>query len=175
MMAFAARLQDAVREVIDPEAMAFGAFYHDVGKICVPPKVLMAPRTLSTQEYQLIQSHATHGRRIAELAASMVSQPNPALGCLHAMAACHHERWDGTGYPNKLSASDIPLAARMMAIVDTYDALRSSRVYKSGKSHRFACEVIDGERGKAFDPRITRSFLAMANLIVDLLPELATS
>ncbi|RZT29105.1 HD domain-containing protein [Cupriavidus agavae] len=173
MLAFAARLQDAVKGVIDPEAMAFGAFYHDVGKVCVPPEVLLAPRSLSPQEYKLIQAHTYHGRRIAELASSVVSQPNPALGYLHAMAACHHERWDGTGYPNRLSADDIPLTARMMAIVDTYDALRSSRAYKLGKSHEFACQVIEREIGNAFDPHIARSFLAMSKSFVDLFPELA--
>lgn len=175
MLILATKLQRvAPEDEFEPDAMAFGAFYHDIGKCCVPVKLLLAPRRLSTQEYEIVKAHTNYGREIAEVAVSLLPRPHQGLTCLHAMAACHHERWDGTGYPNRLIGDAIPFPARVMAILDTYDAVRSSRAYKAGLSHSLACEEIEAGMDRAYDPDIARCFLSSTRFFVHLLPELAS-
>lgn len=152
--------------------LAFGAYFHDVGKLRVPAHLLLAPRDLTEGEYRIVQAHVQHGRRIVEAALSLLPESSQTLACLHQMVACHHEHWDGSGYPNALAGDSIPIPARLMAIVDVYDAIRSRRPYKPAMGHEEACAAIREGSGTAFDPEITKLFAALAGNLRSAIPEL---
>jgi putative two-component system response regulator len=106
-----------------------------------------------------MKTHAELGAEAIEQAESDVATPVEFLQCVKQIARSHHERWDGTGYPDGLAGDAIPLAARIMALADVYDALISRRVYKEAYSHERACELIVAERGRHFDPRVVDAFV----------------
>lgn len=131
---------------------------HDVGKICVPDEVLNKKGKLTEQEYEIIKTHTTEGRKIMEKAISTV-EGESYLKEARNMAAYHHERWDGKGYPEGLHGEVIPLAARIMAVADVFDALTSPRVYKPAFPLEKALAMLQEGAGSQFDPKCIEVFM----------------
>lgn len=129
---------------------------HDIGKVAIPDQVLKKADRLTPEEYEVMKSHTLHG---AETLAS-VSQLHPQNEFLKLgmeIARWHHEKWDGSGYPDRLSGTQIPLSARIMALADVYDALTSARCYKQAMSHQDALEMIRAQSGKHFEPALVQA------------------
>ncbi|MDR2716910.1 MAG: response regulator [Treponema sp.] len=144
----------------DIETVILSARLHDMGKIVVSDVVLNKPDKLTGEEYETIRTHADEGVRIID---KMVEQTGEAdfLQNAKLFAGYHHEYWDGSGYPHRLKGTDIPLQGRIMAIVDTYDALISRRSYKEAFSTEEAERIIMENAGTQFDPAIARVFFAV--------------
>lgn len=136
---------------------------HDVGKINIPDGVLNKPGKLTEEEFEIMKNHTTAGKILLENAISTVQGEN-YLKEARNMAAYHHERWDGKGYPEKLHGEVIPLSARIMAVADVFDALTSPRVYKPAFPIEKALEILQEGAGTQFDPKCIEVFM-------DSLPE----
>ena len=130
-----------------------GALLHDIGKMAVPDSILLKPGKLTDEEFAVIKHHPTHAYNLLK----DIPYLRQALPIPHH----HHERWDGTGYPDGLSGESIPLPARIFAVVDVYDALTSDRPYRPAWSHDAAIDHIRAQAGTHFDPRIADEFLRM--------------
>ncbi|MCG8554754.1 MAG: HD domain-containing protein [Proteobacteria bacterium] len=130
-----------------------GALLHDVGKIGVPDAILHKPAKLTEQEWVEMRKHPGYGR---EMVAGI-----PRLKGASHVVYCHHERWEGGGYPRGLKGDRIPIGARIFAVVDTYDAMTSDRVYRKGLPHETAVEEIRRLAGIQYDPQVVGAFLAM--------------
>ena len=131
---------------------------HDIGKVGIPDMVLLKPGRLSDREFEIMKTHTTIGAQTLDAAL----QEFPTAEFLRMgrdIAATHHERFDGEGYPNKLVGQEIPLCGRIVALADVYDALTSKRVYKSAFSHDVARSMIESETGSHFDPEVAAAFL----------------
>jgi len=128
-----------------------GALLHDIGKICVPDRILLKPGPLTDEEWTIMRLHP----KVAYDMLLPISHLRQALDIPY----CHHEKWDGTGYPRGLKGTDIPLAARVFAVVDVWDALRSDRPYRAAWSAGQALEHIQSLAGTHFDPDVVRVFL----------------
>lgn len=124
---------------------------HDIGKVGIPDEILLAPRKLDPKEFEIMQSHTTLGFKIL--------QDRKTFEMARDIAHYHHEKFDGQGYPDGLKGEAIPMSARIVAIVDVYDALCSRRPYKKAWSHEDAVNLIKSEKGKHFDPVVTDAFL----------------
>ncbi|MBQ1639701.1 MAG: HD domain-containing protein, partial [Lachnospiraceae bacterium] len=131
---------------------------HDIGKINISDSVLNKPGKLTDEEYEIIKTHTTAGRKIMEKAISTVEGEN-YLKEARNMAAYHHERWDGKGYPEGLHGEVIPLSARIMAVADVFDALTSPRVYKPSFPLEQALQMIQDGAGTQFDPKCVEAFM----------------
>ncbi len=131
---------------------------HDIGKINIPDGILNKPGKLTPEEFDIMKTHTTAGKKIMEDAISTVEGEN-YLKEARNMAAYHHERWDGKGYPEGLHGEVIPLSARIMAVADVFDALTSPRVYKPAFSLDKALGIITEESGKQFDPKCVEVFM----------------
>ena len=131
---------------------------HDVGKINISDAILNKPGKLSDEEYEIMKTHTTLGRNLLEKAISTISGEN-YLKEARNMAAYHHEKWDGSGYPEGLHGEVIPLSARIMAVADVFDALSSKRVYKPAFPLNQALEIISNGAGKEFDPKCVEVFM----------------
>ena len=143
------------------EDVIHSAPLHDIGKIHVPDAILNKPGKLTDEEYEEIKKHTIAGRDIINSAIEMMSEENSGyLKEARTLAYCHHEKWDGTGYPQGLSGEQIPLSARIMAIADMFDALLSERSYKQVFSFEEAMDIIKKESGTHFDPRIIEAFVS---------------
>ncbi len=136
-----------------------GALLHDIGKMGVPDRILHKPGSLDEVEWEHMKRHATYGY---EMLAPILFL-RPALDIPY----CHHEKWDGTGYPRGLKGEGIPLAARIFALVDVWDALTSNRPYRPAWSRERTREHIQEQAGRHFDPRITSIFLTMLDNMRD--------
>lgn len=135
---------------------------HDVGKVAIPESVLLKPGALDDAERRVINDHVTIGHDILREAAALAAHGEARLFHLASeIARFHHERWDGTGYPDGLRGEAIPLAARIVAVVDVYDALVSQRPYKSAWPKERAQKLIREESGRHFDPRVVDAFFAV--------------
>ena len=133
---------------------------HDIGKIHVSDVILNKPGKLTDEEFAEIKEHTTAGRDIIGSAINMVSEESSGyLNEAKNLAFCHHEKWNGTGYPQGLSGEDIPLSARIMAVADVFDALVSKRSYKDGMPFEKAVEIIREGIGTHFDPKVAEAFL----------------
>lgn len=131
---------------------------HDIGKVGIPDDVLLKPGRLSDREFEIMKEHAQLGADT--LSAAMERFPNTRfLKMARNIAATHHERFDGSGYPRGLAGLDIPICGRIVALADVYDALTSRRVYKAAMAHEVARSIIVKESGKHFDPEIVKAFL----------------
>lgn len=132
-------------------ALRMGGYLHDLGKVAVPDGVLLKPGRLDAQERQLIQAHSVAG---ADLVRGLRS-----LDLVRPIIRHHHERWDGSGYPDGLKGAAIPLGARIIAVVDVYDAVRTARPYKPALPYNEALSVLLGETDSGFwDPTIVEAF-----------------
>jgi len=131
---------------------------HDVGKVGIPDSVLLKPGRLSAREFDIMKTHTTIGAET--LAAALEEYPGAKfLEMACQIAATHHERYDGSGYPNGLRGDEIPLCGRIVALADVYDALTSKRVYKDAFSHHVARSIILDDSGTHFDPDVVDAFL----------------
>lgn len=136
---------------------------HDIGKLVIPMDLLRAPRPLIPDEREIINTHTTAGAAILRRAQQASSGPMVPIWVMAIeMAEQHHERWDGTGYPKGAKGEEIPICARILAVADTYDAIRSARSYKPAKPHVEAVSIIAKEAGRHFDPSIVEVFLRKA-------------
>ncbi len=140
----------------DLQHLRRGALLHDIGKMALPDAILLKPGKLTDDEFAVIMRHPTHAYNLLK----DIPYLQPALPIPHH----HHERWDGTGYPDGLSGEDIPLPARIFAVVDVYDALTSDRPYRPAWTHDAAIEHIRTQAGTHFDPRIVDAFLQLVHL-----------
>lgn len=132
---------------------------HDIGKVGVPDAILLKPGKLTSGEFNVIKRHARlGGEAIENVEAGMNTRSFLTLG--KQVAYNHHEKWDGSGYPEGLAGNDIPLSARIVALADVYDALTSKRPYKDAWSHEKTRELIISEKGKHFDPDVVDAFIA---------------
>lgn len=131
---------------------------HDIGKVGIEDSVLLKPGKLEPEEFDVMKRHAQIGgdALAATQRWNMTEQNFLSMG--REIAYYHHERWDGAGYPKGLKGEEIPLAARIMALADVYDALVSKRVYKEPMSQEKACQIIQDEAGKQFDPDVVAAF-----------------
>jgi len=136
---------------------------HDVGKITISDLILNKPGKLTDEEYVLIKQHCAEGERIIDEIITKADEQDGFLLFAKRFAGCHHEKWDGTGYPKGLSGKNIPLEGRIMAVCDVYDALVSERPYKKPFSHEQAMEIIKNDAGTHFDPKIVEAFLNIAD------------
>ena len=135
--------------------MRRGAILHDIGKVAIPDQILFKPGPLAKEEWEIMRRHPD----IAVELLSPVSYLERALEIPH----WHHEKWNGTGYPDGLHREDIPFAARLFALADVYDALISNRPYRSAWSKQDAIRYIESEAGQHFDPKIVPEFLDLVN------------
>lgn len=140
------------------EDLCISSMLHDIGKIGIPDAILLKPARLTRDEFAIIKHHCELGNN-ALASAERDSESLSFLRLGQEIALHHHERWDGTGYPYGLRGEAIPLGARIISLVDVYDALTSKRPYKEPFSHEEACRIILGDSGHLFDPVIVAAFL----------------
>ncbi len=154
---FAAFLSDANIELLYKSAPL-----HDIGKVGIPDRILLKPDKLTPEEFEIMKTHTTLGRDAILHAEVRLNSPNTFLRFARDIAYAHQEKWDGSGYPLGLRGDEIPVAARLMAVADVYDALISRRVYKPPFPHEQAVQIISEGRGKHFDPDMVDAFLQVA-------------
>lgn len=156
---------------------------HDVGKIGIPDSILFKPDKLEPAEFDLMKKHCALGKQIIEPISEkdwavlkthtsrgeslLHVRTSPLLMLAARIAQTHHEKWDGSGYPLGLSGEDIPLEGRIVAVADVYDALSSARPYKEAFPREKCFAILQGGRGKHFDPHVLDAFFAQAEYIVD--------
>ena len=149
------------------ELMYKTAPLHDIGKIAVPDSVLLNPGRLTEAEFAIMKLHTEQGAAVLRVVEDKLGR-NDFLRIAGEIALCHHEKWDGSGYPQGLAGETIPLSARLMAVADVYDALISGRVYKPPYSHQEAVRVIRERAGCDFDPEVVDAFLAVEERLRDV-------
>ncbi len=138
--------------------MAKASTLHDIGKVGIPDSILHKPGKLTSQEFEIMKNHTNIGANtLLEVKKKYPDSKFLELGI--NITLYHHEKWDGSGYPHGLRGENIPLSARIMAIADAYDALRSKRVYKEAYSHEKSLEIIKQGKGTHFDPEIVDVFI----------------
>ena len=132
---------------------------HDIGKVGIPDRILLKPGKLTADEFDVMKRHTLLGRDAIDQAELALGQSLPILQLVKDMVLSHREKWDGTGYPHGLVGEAIPLAARLMAVADVYDALISERIYKRAVPHDEAVAIIFQGRGSQFDPDMVDAFV----------------
>ncbi|MDR0503429.1 MAG: response regulator [Treponema sp.] len=143
---------------------------HDVGKIAIRDGILLKPDKLTSEEYEEIKKHVTFGENVIERIKKNTSE-RAFLDQAKILITTHHEKWNGSGYPNGLKGEEIPLQGRLMAIADVYDALISERPYKKAFTHEEAVNIIIGDSGEHFDPDLVDLFLGIADRFKDIANE----
>jgi putative two-component system response regulator len=148
---------------------------HDIGKVGIPDRILLKPDRLTAEEFEVMKLHTRYGRDALMRAEERLGSglASPYFKYARDVVYAHHEKWAGGGYPLGLAGEDIPLAGRLMAIADVYDALRSQRVYKPAYSHEKAKGIIVAGRGIQFDPAVVDAFLALEDKFVEIAEEFA--
>lgn len=140
------------------DLMAQCAPLHDIGKVAIPDEILLKPGPLTPEEYEVMKKHPAYGRE------TLITE-DTGLGDREFMDTAvnvvyrHHEKWDGSGYPEGLAGNEIPIEARIMAIADAYDAITSKRVYKDAYPHEKALKILQQDAGTHFDPALVQAFL----------------
>jgi len=147
------------------EQIHMAAPMHDVGKIGIPDDVLLKPGKLTSEEFEIIKSHTLIGAKILGDSSSAILRMGTEI------ALTHHEKWNGKGYPNGLSGTAIPLAGRIVAIADVFDALTSKRPYKEAFSLEKAIDILNEGRGEHFDPELTDAFLNNMDAVLKIKAE----
>ena len=142
------------------EDLRMAAWLHDIGKIGIRDKVLNKPGKLSLDEFEEIKSHPVKG---AEILSEV-----PSFRKMVPWVKYHHEHWDGSGYPEGLKGKQIPLEARIIGVVDVYDALTTQRAYRKAFSPEMALQIMKNESGKSFDPVVLAAFLDVIDKIEDV-------
>ncbi|MGQ3354143.1 MAG: HD-GYP domain-containing protein [Phreatobacter sp.] len=140
------------------ENIVTAAPLHDIGKVAVPDAILRKPGRLTAEEFEVMKTHVAHGLAVMDKVIADVGV-TPYLAAARDVIAGHHEQWNGAGYPLGLKGTQIPLAGRVMALADVYDALRSERVYKPAMSHAEARQILIDGAGAQFDPMVVAAFL----------------
>ena len=143
------------------ELIAKSAPLHDIGKIAIPDHILLKPGKLTPEEFNVIKTHTMRGFEMLRTAGGYMGESGDFLTMAMEIAHCHHEKWDGSGYPNALAGEQIPLPARVMAVADVFDALTSSRPYKAAMPFDQAVAIITEGRGTHFDPQVVVAFSAI--------------
>jgi putative two-component system response regulator len=191
--ALMAKLQTHPRfalELSDPaarERIAKAAPLHDIGKVGIPDAILLKPGRLTPQEFEIMKAHASIGAQAIGDAIRSVQQAQAPTGqnastadavltakslsfleTTRQVAGSHHEKWDGSGYPEGLAGDAIPLPARLMALADVYDALLSKRHYKAAMTQQETVDIIAQGRGTHFDPDIVDAFMALQSQFADI-------
>ena len=146
--------------ISEADMIALASSMHDLGKIAIPESILKKPGQLTEEEFDIIKTHTTHGHKILN------SSSLPALRLADEIAYNHHEKYDGSGYPRGTQGEEIPISARMMAIIDVFDALTHKRVYKDAMSISDALEYLHTGRGKHFDPYLVGLFIDNLDFIL---------
>jgi putative two-component system response regulator len=145
---------------------------HDIGKVGVPDRLLNKPGALTADEIVEMQKHPAHGRDVLLHAERDVGVPDDViLAMAKDIVYTHHEKWDGTGYPQGLRGAEIPIVGRLIALVDVYDAITTRRTYREPMSHEEAVAFIVAGRGTHFDPSIVDAFLETAAVVGRLMAE----
>ena len=147
---------------LEVELILHASRMHDVGKIAVPDSILQKPSTLDGPEWAVMRRHAMIGSRILDNSSSALLQAGRVI------ALCHHERWDGSGYPNGTAGEEIPLWARICAVADVFDAVTSERPYKPAYSIEEALNILRNGRGTQFDPQIVDVFFDQLDAILEI-------
>jgi putative two-component system response regulator len=156
---------------LDPQQIAdliHTAPLHDIGKVGIPDSILLKPGKLDPCEFEIMKRHVQFGVDALEDGNSETSYTISFIETAKQLIGFHHEWFDGSGYPNHLKGKDIPLAGRLMAIIDVYDALTSKRLYKEALSHEEALKVLYLEKDRHFDPVIFNAFLNIQKEIVSI-------
>ena len=135
---------------------------HDIGKVAIHDSILRKPTNLTDEARNEMKQHALYGEKVITKLMKIADADVPLLQCAKDIVGSHHERYDGNGYPRGLSGEAIPLAGRIMAIADVYDALASRRPYKKAFSHEKSLRIMRGGRGTHFDPVVFDAFLSVA-------------
>lgn len=143
------------------ETLFRSAPLHDIGKVGIADKILLKPTRLTSTEFEIMKTHTTLGKEAIEHAEEEAGAEAAFLKTAKEIAYCHHENYDGSGYPLGLSGDEIPISARLMSLADVYDALTSRRVYKEAMPHEEALALIKEGRGLKFDPDVLDAFLKM--------------
>jgi HD-GYP domain-containing protein (c-di-GMP phosphodiesterase class II) len=156
-----ARLALNLARAVDPalareRELEYGFLLHDLGKIGIPDAILLKPGPLTEEERAVIRTHPALGERIVTRIPSLGAVPREVI-------ACHHERWDGSGYPAGLAGEQIPLPARMFALADSWDAMTNDRPYRAALSFEAAAQEIEAGRGGQFDPQLVDPFLELVS------------
>ncbi|MCM1100855.1 MAG: HD domain-containing protein [Clostridium sp.] len=144
---------------------------HDIGKIKVPDAILQKPGRLTKEEFEIMKGHAAEGGEIIYDTMGGIEERD-YIEMAHDVAKYHHEKWDGSGYPEGRSGEDIPLCARIMAVADVFDALTSKRCYKAAMSVDEAYKIIEDSIGSHFDPVVAKAFIELRPEVVEYLREL---
>ncbi|NVO05180.1 MAG: HD domain-containing protein, partial [Rhodoferax sp.] len=142
------------------ETLCASVCMYDLGTVAIPDRILLKPGRLTPDELAIMKSHTTQGYEAIVQAEKLLGQQSPMLACAKELALSHHEKWNGKGYPRGLRETQIPLAARLVAVADVYDALISNKIYRQGMAHDAAVAVIVAERGLHFEPEVVDAFVA---------------
>lgn len=145
----------------DLETLHWAGYLHDIGKVAIPDSILFKAGPLSDAEWDVMRTHTVEGEEICRPVAELA----PVLPVIRH----HHERWDGTGYPDRLKGEDIPLLARILQVADIYDALTAQRPYKRGMRHTEAVAILQQEALRGWrDPVLVAAFAAMFPSLIDV-------
>jgi putative two-component system response regulator len=167
---FAADLTD---EMID--LLTRSVPLHDIGKVGIPDDVLLKPGPLDPDEREVMKKHTTVGRDAIVRAQQILGVDAEFLRCAREIAYSHHEKWDGTGYPQGLRGDEIPVAARLVALADVYDILISRRAHKPPMPHREAAEIVVTAKGTHFDPDVVDAFVQVQQRFAEIAARFADS
>jgi putative two-component system response regulator len=141
---------------------------HDLGKVGIPDVILQKPGKLNSEEWEIMKTHAYLGALAIESAEQDIEMPVDFLSLAKEIAHWHHEKWDGSGYPDGLVGDEIPVSARIMALADVFDALLSRRVYKEPSSYEIIRDIIHAGRAAHFDPDMVDAFLNHFSIFCDI-------
>ncbi|MCS7470721.1 response regulator [Stieleria sp. ICT_E10.1] len=168
----------------ESELIEHAAILHDAGKIGIADSILLKPDKLSQEEFAMMKRHCEFGEKILKAQPSDESEPfllhsrrpvtrSPVLRMASVIAKTHHERWDGTGYPEQLAGEEIPIVGRITAVADVFDALSSKRCYKDALPLDQCIKIMREERGKHFDPKVLDAFLSRIDDVTQIVVSLA--